>query len=74
MRQDLANLVFPFPAGSGLDPAARDDFWKVIGELREKRSTAILISTHLFDEAERCDSLILLHKGVRVAEGAPEDL
>jgi len=59
---------------TGLDPVARDDFWKAIEELREKRSTAIVVSTHLFDEAERCDSLILLDKGVRVAEGSPESL
>ncbi|WP_035957823.1 ABC transporter ATP-binding protein [Bryobacter aggregatus] len=66
-------LIFDEPT-SGLDPAARDDFWKAIEELREKRSTAILISTHLFDEAERCDSLILLHRGLRVAEGTPAEL
>lgn len=59
---------------TGLDPIARDDFWRAIGELREKRSTAILVSTHLFDEAERCESLMLLDKGVRVAEGTPEEL
>ena len=59
---------------TGLDPVAREDFWRAIEELRDKRSTAIVVSTHLFDEAERCDSLILLDKGVRVAEGSPEAL
>ncbi len=59
---------------AGLDPVARNDFWRAIGELREKRNTAIVVSTHLFDEAERCETLILLEKGVRVAEGSPEEL
>jgi ABC-2 type transport system ATP-binding protein len=59
---------------TGLDPVARDDFWSAIEELREKRNTAIVVSTHLFDEAERCDTLILLDKGVRVGEGSPESL
>lgn len=59
---------------TGLDPVARDDFWQAIEELKQKQSTAIVVSTHLFDEAERCDSLILLDKGVRVAEGSPESL
>lgn len=59
---------------TGLDPVAREDFWTAIEGLREKKSTAIVVSTHLFEEAERCDSLILLDKGLRVAEGTPEEL
>ena len=55
-------------------PVAREDFWIAIEGLREKKSTAIVVSTHLFEEAERCDSLILLDKGLRVAEGTPEEL
>ena len=59
---------------TGLDPVAREDFWTAIESLREKKSTAIVVSTHLFEEAERCDSLILLDKGLRVAEGTPGEL
>ena len=59
---------------TGLDPVAREDFWTALEGLREKKSTAIVVSTHLFEEAESCDSLILLHKGLRVAEGTPEEL
>ena len=59
---------------TGLDPVARDEFWRAIEDLRERRSTAILVSTHLFDEAERCESLILLNHGLRVAEGTPAEL
>jgi ABC-2 type transport system ATP-binding protein len=59
---------------TGLDPVARDDFWSAIEELRSTRQTAILLSTHLFEEAERCDSLLLLNHGQRVAEGSPAEL
>ena len=59
---------------TGLDPVAREDFWTALEGLREKKSTAIVVSTHLFEEAESCDSLILLHKGLRVAEGTPAEL
>ena len=59
---------------TGLDPVAREDFWTALEGLREKKSTAIVVSTHLFEEAESCDSLILLDKGLRVAEGTPEEL
>ena len=59
---------------TGLDPVAREDFWTALEGLREKKSTAIVVSTHLFEEAESCDSLILLDKGMRVAEGTPEEL
>lgn len=59
---------------TGLDPVAREDFWAAIDQLRERKSTAIIVSTHLFEEAERCDSLILLDAGRRVAEGSPAQL
>ncbi len=59
---------------TGLDPVAREEFWRAIVELRDRRNTAILLSTHLFEEAARCESLILLDRGVSVAAGTPEEL
>jgi ABC-2 type transport system ATP-binding protein len=59
---------------TGLDPAARQEFWRALESLRAQNNTAILLSTHLFEEAERCDNLVLLDRGERVAEGSPEDL
>lgn len=59
---------------TGLDPMAREEFWRAIVELRDRRNTAILLSTHLFEEAARCESLILLDRGVSVAAGTPEEL
>lgn len=66
-------LILDEPS-TGLDPAARQEFWRALELLRSQHSTAILISTHLFEEAERCDNLVLLDAGERVAEGTPEAL
>jgi ABC-2 type transport system ATP-binding protein len=59
---------------TGLDPGAREDFWQALLALRDSSGAAILLSTHLFEEAERCDSLCFLAEGRRVAEGSPQDL
>jgi ABC-2 type transport system ATP-binding protein len=59
---------------TGLDPTARLEFWRALETLRAESGAAILLTTHLFDEAERCDSLCFLAEGRRVAEGAPAEL
>lgn len=58
---------------TGLDPGARRDVWQYLDELKKEGST-ILVTTHLMEEAERCDRLTLLHEGRTVAEGTPADL
>ncbi len=59
---------------TGLDPGARRELADYIGALRERHRMTILLTTHLLDEAERCDRLLLLHQGRRVAEGTPAEL
>ncbi|OLD67526.1 MAG: ABC transporter ATP-binding protein [Acidobacteria bacterium 13_1_40CM_2_68_10] len=59
---------------SGLDPGARQDLWELLRELRGRDATTILLTTHLMEEAERCDRLAILSEGALVAEGAPRDL
>lgn len=59
---------------TGLDPSAREDFWDAIESLRGEHDTAVILSTHLFEEAEQCDTLVLLNHGNRVAEGSPAEL
>ncbi len=59
---------------AGLDPAAREDFLAALHRLRELSGTAVLLTTHLFEEAEACDSLCFLDQGRRVAEGSPAEL
>jgi ABC-2 type transport system ATP-binding protein len=58
---------------SAVDPQNRRDFWEILFELADN-GTTILVSTHYMDEAERCHSLAILDKGVKVADGTPKEL
>ena len=61
-------------ASSGLDPAARRDLSRHVESLRENDGVTILLTTHILEEAGRCDRLILLHQGSIVAHGTPAEL
>ena len=49
-------------ASTGLDPAARRDLSRNIEELRDRDGVTVLLTTHILEEADRCDRLILLHR------------
>ncbi|MFI2754474.1 ABC transporter ATP-binding protein [Cellulomonas sp. P22] len=51
----------------GLDPVLRRDLWDLFGRLRD-RGTTLLVSSHVMDEATRCDRLLLLRGGRVVAD------
>jgi ABC-2 type transport system ATP-binding protein len=57
----------------GLDPVLRRDLWRTFHELAAAGST-LLVSSHVMDEAERCEELVLLLEGRVVATGSPEEL
>ena len=59
---------------TGLDPGARIDLWDYLRRLRTEQGMTILVTTHLMDEAERCDQLGILHRGRLVALDSPESL
>jgi len=61
-------------ASTGLDPAARRELSKHVEMLRETEGVTILLTTHILEEAERCDRLALLHQGNIVAQGTPREL
>jgi ABC-2 type transport system ATP-binding protein len=61
-------------ASTGLDPGARRELWQYVEELRGQEGVTILLTTHILDEADRCDRLALLHQGRVVAEGTPAHL
>jgi ABC-type multidrug transport system ATPase subunit len=61
-------------ASTGLDPGARRELWQYVEELRSREGVTILLTTHILDEADRCDRLALLHQGSVVAEGTPAHL
>jgi ABC-2 type transport system ATP-binding protein len=57
----------------GLDPVLRTELWRQFHQLANEGKT-VLVSTHVMDEAERCDELILMREGQVVATGAPRTL
>ena len=59
---------------SGVDPAARDLFWRQLVELSRRERVTIFVSTHFMNEAERCDRISLMHRGRVLAVGSPEGL
>ncbi len=61
-------------ASTGLDPAARRDLSRHVETLRETEGVTILLTTHILEEAGRCDRLVLLHQGNIVAQGTPAEL
>ena len=59
---------------TGLDPGARRELAGYIADLRGREAMTVLLTTHILDEADRCDRLLLLHEGRSVAEGTPAEL
>ena len=59
---------------TGLDPGARRDLWQYLQVLRDQERVTVIVTTHLMEEAERCDRLAILNEGKLVALGTPTDL
>lgn len=59
---------------TGLDPLARREVWNYLRYLKEKDSLTILLTTHLLEEADSCETIALLDKGKLLAFGNPRDL
>jgi ABC-2 type transport system ATP-binding protein len=57
----------------GLDPRLRANFWRYFRQLNQQGVT-IIASTHVMDEAERCDRLVLMREGRLLTEGTPTEL
>ncbi len=57
----------------GLDPVLRRDLWELFHDLAEEGKT-LLVSSHVMDEADRCDSLLLLREGRILAAATPQEL
>ena len=79
-RVSLAAALLPRPEllvldepTVGLDPLLRRDLWRTFRGLAES-GTTLLVSSHVMDEAENCDELILVREGRIVAQDTPEEL
>lgn len=59
---------------TGLDPGARRDVWQYLALLRDEEQVTVIVTTHLMEEAERCDRLAILNEGKLVALGTPTEL
>ncbi len=57
----------------GLDPLLREDLWNRFHDLAAQGAT-LLVSSHVMDEADRCDNLILMREGAVLAELTPAEL
>jgi len=57
----------------GLDPVLRRSLWNVFHELAGS-GAAVIVSSHVMDEAERCDRLLLMRDGRFLADGPPDDI
>ncbi len=55
----------------GLDPVLRRDLWKLFHEIAA-RGAAVFVSSHVMDEADRCDRLLLMRDGVIIADDTPD--
>lgn len=57
----------------GLDPVLRDELWKLFRRLADD-GHMLVVSSHVMDEAERCDELLLIRDGHILAQGSPDEL
>ncbi len=80
-RVELAKAMLHAPPlllldepSTGLDVGARRDLWEQLETLRHKQGVTIALTTHLMDEADRCDRLAVLHEGKLVALDTPAQL
>lgn len=68
------NILFMDEATVGLDPASREQLVGYVTSLCRQRSLSVLWATHLVDEAERANRVLVLHKGQLLAQGTPQSL
>lgn len=72
MLQDPGILILDEPT-VGIDPKLRKAIWQDLNEAKTA-GKSILVTTHVLDEASRCDKLLLMNHGEIIASGTPEDI
>lgn len=58
----------------GIDPELRQSIWQELTRLRSSERKTIVVTTHVMDEAEKCDRLAMVRNGRILTEGTPEQL
>ena len=59
---------------TGVDPVSRRDFWTILSELLVQHGISALVSSAYLDEASRFDRVALMHQGIILAQGKPQEL
>ncbi len=59
---------------SGVDTVARSAFWRLLRKLKENLGISILITTHYMSEAEYCDRVVVLKRGIKIVDDEVENL
>lgn len=70
-RPELLLLDEP---STGLDPLSRLELWQSLVRLQQEQGTTIVMTTHLLDEAEKCDRVAILDQGRLLVSATPEEL
>jgi ABC-2 type transport system ATP-binding protein len=80
-RLEIARGMLHYPAllfldepTLGLDPQTRSRIWAYLKDLRQREGITIFMTTHYMDEAEFCDRIAIIDRGVIVALGSPDEL
>ena len=80
-RVEIAKCLLPRPRvllldepSTGLDPAAREGLRVTLERVRRESEVTVVMTTHLLEEAERCDRVAILHRGRLVACETPAEL
>jgi ABC-2 type transport system ATP-binding protein len=66
-------LLFLDEPTVGIDPALRVEFWNYFRRLASE-GTTMLVSSHVMDEADRCDELLLILHGKLLARGSGQEI
>jgi ABC-2 type transport system ATP-binding protein len=57
-----------------MDPALRVSIWKELLRLKEEEDKTIIVTTHVMDEAEKCDTVAMVRDGHVLTTGSPSEL
>jgi len=67
-------ILFLDEPTSGVDVIARTQFWKLLREIKENWGISMIVTTHYLNEAEYCDRVMVLKKGIKIVDEMPSKL